>query len=62
MDQSLLAQDSLLTFEEVKTFLNVSESTMRRWISAGKLKSYRLGRQLRFHPNGLAKFLLEREL
>jgi excisionase family DNA binding protein len=61
MDQSLLKQDRLLTFEEVRSFLNVSESTLRRWISAGKLKSYQPGRQLRFHPSMVASFLAERE-
>ena len=60
MENLLLAQDRLLTFHEVKTFLNISESTLRRFISSGKLTFCRLGRQL-FRPGAVARFLAERE-
>jgi excisionase family DNA binding protein len=61
MENSLLAQDRLLTFDEVKTFLSISESTLRRFIRSGKLKFCRLGRQLRFRPSAVVRFLAERE-
>jgi excisionase family DNA binding protein len=61
MNQSLLTQDRLLTFEEVRAFLNVSGSTLRRWIKAGKLKFHRLGRQLRFQPGTVVSSIKERE-
>ena len=40
----------LLTFEEVRAILHISESTLRRWIADSRLKFFRLGRQLRFDP------------
>jgi excisionase family DNA binding protein len=40
----------LLTFQEVRAILHISESTLRRWVADNKLKFFRLGRQLRFDP------------
>lgn len=50
----------LLTFEEVRAILNISESTLRRWIADSKLKFFRLGRQLRFDASIIAEALRER--
>jgi excisionase family DNA binding protein len=50
----------LLTFEEVRAILHVSESTLRRWVADNKLKFFRLGRQLRFDPAVICEALRER--
>jgi excisionase family DNA binding protein len=50
----------LLTFEEVRAILNISESTLRRWVSDSKLKFFRLGRQSRFDPAVIADALRDR--
>jgi len=51
----------LLTFEEVRSILHISDSTLRRWIAGNKLKFFRLGRQLRFDPAIVAEALRNRE-
>jgi excisionase family DNA binding protein len=51
----------LLTFEEVRSILHISDSTLRRWIADNKLKFFRLGRQLRFDPAIVAEALRNRE-
>lgn len=50
----------LLTFEEVRAILHISESTLRRWIADSRLKFFRLGRQLRFDPTIVAEALRDR--
>lgn len=50
----------LLTFEEVRTILNISESTLRRWVADNKLKFFRLGPQLRFDPAIIREVLRDR--
>jgi excisionase family DNA binding protein len=50
----------LLTFEQVRAILNVSKSTLRRWIASGKLSCIRLGRLLRFDPSNVAEVLRAR--
>lgn len=50
----------LLTFDEVRMILNVSESTLRRWVADSKLKFFRLGRQLRFDPAIICQALRDR--
>jgi excisionase family DNA binding protein len=50
----------LLTFEEVRIILHISESTLRRWVADNKLKFFRLGRQLRFDPAIIAEALRDR--
>jgi excisionase family DNA binding protein len=50
----------LLTFEEVRAILHLSESTLRRWVADNKLKFFRLGRQLRFDPAIVAEVLRDR--
>jgi len=50
----------LLTFEEVRAILHISESTLRRWVADNKLKFFRLGRQLRFDPAIICEALRDR--
>jgi excisionase family DNA binding protein len=50
----------LLTFEEVRAILHISESTLRRWVADNKLKFFRLGRQLRFDAAIICEALRDR--
>ncbi len=47
----------LLTPTEVAKLLKVSPRTLHRLIGAGKLPIVRVGRQVRIHPDDLARFI-----
>jgi transcriptional repressor of dcmA and dcmR len=51
--------ERLLDVKDAAEFLNVSEMTIRRWTTSGKLRCYRLGgkRERRFHMRELEEFL-----
>lgn len=57
MLQTTLKQETLLTLEEVCEILKVGQSTFRRWISEGKVKGIKVGRQWRFSSKILADIL-----
>ena len=50
----------LLTIPDVAERCQVSEKTVRRWIVAGELAAYLLGRQWRIDPEDLQNFLKSR--
>jgi excisionase family DNA binding protein len=39
----------LSTIDEVASSLNISVTTVRRWVSSGQIPSYKVGRVLRFN-------------
>ncbi|MBI3508112.1 MAG: PTS sugar transporter subunit IIA [Chlamydiia bacterium] len=47
-----------LKLKDVAELLNVSEATVRRWISDGKIPYYRLNQQLRFNRSEIESWLL----
>jgi len=47
----------LLTTSEVADLLKVHEVTVRRWVSDGTLKAYKVGRVLRFKTEDVEKYL-----
>lgn len=47
-----------LKLKDVADLLNVSETTVRRWISDGKIPYYRLNQQLRFCRNEIESWVL----
>ena len=51
----------LLRIQDVAEACSVSHRTVRRWVDAGDLSAYRLGRQLRIRESELAAFI-ERNL
>lgn len=51
----------LLTLSEVAELLRLNERTIRRMVSARRLPCVRLGRQLRFAPRALSRWLQARE-
>lgn len=44
---------SYLTIQEVKDLLNVSERTVRRWISSGELPALKMGRSVRIRQEDI---------
>lgn len=47
---------------DVSRMLNVSESTIRRWLAEGKIPAYRLGGQYRFSPMEIEAWVLKRRV
>ena len=49
----------LLTIKEAAKFLNISETSLRRWIKKGEIKCYRLGNKgiIRFKMSDLQEYL-----
>jgi excisionase family DNA binding protein len=53
----LFASSDLMTLQEVCEFLNISESTMRRYIKAGKVKYSKEGKDYRFNKADILKLV-----
>ena len=51
-----------LKIKDVTELLNVSESTIRRWLLDGKIPAYRLNRQYRFNRQEIEDWVLHRKL
>ncbi len=51
----LFAASDLMTLQEVLAFLNISESTLRRHIKAGKVKYTKEGKDYRFKKADILK-------
>lgn len=54
--------EGYLTTEDIAKRLNISVSTVRRYIRAGKLKAVKLERAYRISPHDFEQFLKEREI
>ncbi len=52
-----MSQDQLLTLQQVADRLQVSMSTVRRLVAAGKLKAVRIGRSQRVRPDDLRAYI-----
>ena len=52
-----MAEEKFYTVDEVAIILKVNPMTVYRWIKAGKLKSYKAGKQYRVKKEDLDKFL-----
>jgi excisionase family DNA binding protein len=53
----LFASTDLMTLQEVCEFLRISESTMRRYIKAGKVKYSKEGKDYRFKKADILKLV-----
>lgn len=53
--------DKLYTLEEARTYLRISDSTIRRYIRAGKLKATMIGRQYRIKDTDIQRFVEQEE-
>jgi len=51
------ADTPMLTIDDVRSRLNVSISTVRRLVRAGKLPAYLVGGQLRFKPAEVTAYI-----
>ncbi len=48
---------SLLTLNEAADRLNISRSTMLRWLKTGKIAGVKMGRDWRIDPDDLDRFI-----
>jgi excisionase family DNA binding protein len=55
-----MLQEELLKSSEVAKLLNVSESTIRKWVHYGFIPHLKLGRCVRFNKEDIEKWLVER--
>lgn len=51
-----------LKIKDVAELLNVSETTVRRWLVDGKIPAYRLNRQYRFNRSEIEDWLMQHKL
>jgi nitrogen PTS system EIIA component len=51
-----------LKIKDVAELLNISETTVRRWLSDGKIPAYRLNRQYRFSRSEIEDWLMQQKL
>ena len=49
--------DDVLDMDQAVAFLKTSKPSLYRWISLGKVKGFKAGRQWRFYRRDLRKFL-----
>jgi len=54
-----MADDRLMTMKEACEFLQVSHTTVYRWINDGRLRAYKAGRATRFRKEDLLLALEE---
>ncbi len=48
-----MQKERMLSVKDVAETLSISENTVRRWITEGKLKGLKFGRQWRFKPSDI---------
>jgi excisionase family DNA binding protein len=48
-----MTDDRPLTMKEACEFLQVSHTTLYRWVNQGRLRAYKAGRAIRFHKEDL---------
>lgn len=53
-------EPEFLTVEEIANRLRVHEDTVLRWIRAGRLKAYKIGRDYRIEKADYEEFLRQR--
>lgn len=58
-DQKLEEFDRLLTVKEVASILNISENTVKFWVSRGKFDVVRVGRLVRVSAKALREWIEE---
>src|SRR5438067_2544413 len=51
-----------LKIKEVAELLNVSETTIRRWLSDGKIPAYKINHQYRFNRSEIEHWVLGQKL
>lgn len=59
-DIFVLMDESFFTLKEVAELLRVSKLTVRRYVKAGSLPAYKLGRDLRIKKSELEVFIESR--
>jgi excisionase family DNA binding protein len=59
--RSPLSRSHLLSLRELQAYLGVSERTIRREVAAGRLLAVKIGRQVRFDPPDVARYVAARK-
>lgn len=54
---TVITMQEFLTIDDVKVMLKVSKHTLYRYINAGKLKAYKLGKEFRIDKKDFEGFL-----
>jgi len=52
----------VVTLQQLAEFLQVSEQTVRRFVKAGKIKAFKLGKDWRFYKTDIEKWIEESEV
>jgi len=61
-ERSKVLNDSLLTIKELSEWLNVSESTLRKWCYLEIIPFFNIRRHIRFDRHKILKFLANNEI
>jgi excisionase family DNA binding protein len=57
MNYDLAQRRSLMTLNEVKDILHVSESTVKKMAARGDIPSVKIGRARRFRPEDISRYI-----
>ena len=57
MENHTAQLSSLLTYKQVAEILSVAPITLRKWVSAGKIASIKIGTSVRFSPEMIEEFI-----
>ena len=57
---ALLSVDTLITVDDVASYLRVSTKTVRRQIAAGHISAIRIGRSIRVSPDELVRLFSDK--
>jgi excisionase family DNA binding protein len=54
-------EKNILTLEEAAELLKVSKATLRRWIKAGKIPTFQVGRFYRIRESDIDKLFIKQK-
>ena len=57
----MTTQKTLLTTADVARILQVSVATVKSWVKAGKIPSFKLGALRRFRPEDIEEFIAQQQ-
>lgn len=52
-----MEKERMLSIKELTETMNISRSTLLRWIGEGRIKALKFGRQWRFKPSEISQWL-----
>ncbi len=54
-----IAQERMLTVQEISDYMGVTKITVKSWIAQGKIKAFKIGKTYRITPDHFKEFLDE---